>query len=134
MQPLMFLIVNIGPDGPRVSNEGIGSDIILLVLHIDMVTGNSLLDAWCQQDSSQLKNFSKNPCRIKDSSFLEVYNLGLNSTFSQSTLIKWCSKYTHYYRNYFMFNSFNFLTRSWYFHFYFIILLIYFGIIFLLLF
>lgn len=68
----IFLIVNIGPDGPRVLNEGIGNDIVLLVLHIDIVTGNSLLDTWCQQESSQLKNFSKNPCRIKDSSFLEV--------------------------------------------------------------
>lgn len=45
-------------------------------------SGNSVIDAWCQQDSSQLKNFLENPHRVNEFSRL-------------------CSKWIYYYKNYF---------------------------------
>lgn len=47
----------------------------------DIINRNSVLEVWCQQDSSQLKNFSENSCRVNYGSFLELYNLCLNSHF-----------------------------------------------------
>lgn len=40
--------------------------IIMFVLHINIINGNSFIEIWCQEDSLQLLNFSENPHRIND--------------------------------------------------------------------
>lgn len=52
-------------------------NILMLMSHINVVNGNYVLEASCQQVSTQ----HKNTCRIMDGSFLEDYNLGLNFNF-----------------------------------------------------
>lgn len=50
--------------------------IIMLESNADGVNGNSVLEVWYRQDSSQLKYISNNPRRIKIGRFLKVYNYG----------------------------------------------------------
>lgn len=50
--------------------------ISILLWHIDDISGNSVLEAWCQV-SSQLNKFSKYPCRVNER-FLVVFSFDIN--------------------------------------------------------
>lgn len=63
--------------------------VIILMLHIHVVGGNSVLEVWCQQVqvSSHLKKSLENACRVNGGSFLELgscqfqFSLSSLSTF-----------------------------------------------------
>lgn len=64
-----------------ISHETI---IVVLISHIGIFNGNTVLEACCQQISSQLKTFSVNSRTVNDDSFLELQNLGLSSNIPKA--------------------------------------------------
>lgn len=55
--------------------------LIILVSHIDIFNENYVLEEWCLKEYSEHNNVLYNLRRINYGSFLELYDLALNSSF-----------------------------------------------------
>lgn len=94
--------------------------IVVLVSHIDVVSRNSILEAWCQQDFFWLESFLENLCH-KGWQFFGGLQYWSQFQFSQSTFFSFLDgvpiiPITRRISSSFMFHSFfSSLARSWYF-------------------